>query len=71
MDGDISDWDRTRAALFDRPVETAFGRMPFDARNGQAILDIHVNEVRRGADGKMVNTVLHTYEAVRDPGPDA
>jgi len=70
-EGDLSDWERARAVLFDRPVDTAFGRMPFDPRNGQAILDIHVNEVRRGADGKMVNTVLHTYEAVRDPGPAA
>jgi branched-chain amino acid transport system substrate-binding protein len=70
-EGDISDWEKARQVLFDHPVDTAFGRIPFDPRNGQAILDIHVNEVRRGADGKMINTVVHTYEAVRDPGPGA
>ena len=69
--GSIADWDRTRDALFAAPVDTAFGPMPFDPRNGQAILDIHVNEVRRDADGRMVNTVVHTYPAVRDPGPPA
>jgi branched-chain amino acid transport system substrate-binding protein len=68
-DGDISDWEKARGTLFDGPVDTAFGRIAFDPRNGQAVLDIHVNEVRRGADGKMINTVMHTYEAVRDPGP--
>jgi len=67
--GDLSDWEAARRALFDAPVETAFGRMPFDPRNGGAVLDIHVNEVRRGEGGAMVNTVVHTYEAVRDPGP--
>lgn len=69
--GDVSDWEKSRQALIDAPVETAFGHMPFDGRNGQAILDIHVNEVRLGADGAMVNTVQHTYEQVRDPGPVA
>ncbi|SHJ39497.1 branched-chain amino acid transport system substrate-binding protein [Roseomonas rosea] len=71
VEGDLSDWEKARAALFAEPVDTAFGRIPFDPRNGQAILDIHVNEVRRSADGKMINTVVHTYESVRDPGPDA
>ncbi|ONG58701.1 ABC transporter substrate-binding protein [Pseudoroseomonas deserti] len=66
--GDLADWEKTRAGLFAAPVETAFGPMPFDPRNGQAILDIHVNEVKRGEDGRMVNTVLHTYRQVRDPG---
>ncbi|PHK95258.1 ABC transporter substrate-binding protein [Pseudoroseomonas rhizosphaerae] len=70
-DGDLADWAKACGALFSAPVETAFGTMPFDPRNGQAILDIHVNEVRRGEDGRMVNTVLHTYEKLRDPGPDA
>ncbi|UFN48302.1 ABC transporter substrate-binding protein [Roseomonas sp. OT10] len=69
--GDLADWEKARQALFAAPVDTAFGRMPFDPRNGQAILDIHVNEVRRGPEGAMVNTVVHTYEAVRDPGPEA
>ncbi len=69
MNGDISDWEKTRQALFDQPLQTAFGRMPFDPRNGQAILDIYVNEVRRGDGGAMVNTVVHTYEGMRDPGP--
>ncbi|MFH5926315.1 ABC transporter substrate-binding protein [Roseomonas xinghualingensis] len=69
MGGDISDWENARQALFASPVETALGHMPFDPRNGQAILDIHVNEVRRGQGGKMINTVVHTYQAVRDPGP--
>ncbi|WP_458094536.1 ABC transporter substrate-binding protein [Roseomonas sp. WA12] len=69
MNGDLSDWEKARQALLDQPVDTAFGRIAFDPRNGQAVLDIHVNEVRRGADGKMINTVVHTYEAVRDPGP--
>ena len=69
--GDVTDWDRTKAALFDRPVDTAFGPVPFDPRNGQAILDIYVNEIRRGPDGKMLNTVVHTFPAMRDPGPTA
>ena len=68
VNGDLSNWDRAREALFAKPIDTAFGAMPFDPANGQAILDIHVNEVKRGADGKMVNTVVHTYKAVRDPG---
>ncbi|WP_419899495.1 ABC transporter substrate-binding protein [Roseomonas sp. USHLN139] len=66
--GDLADWEKIRAGLFAAPVETAFGPMPFDPRNGQAILDIHVNEVTRGSDGKLVNTVRHTYAQVRDPG---
>lgn len=69
--GTLADWEAARAALFGAPVETAFGTMPFDPRNGQAILDIHVNAVRRGEDGRMVNTVVHTYPQLRDPGPDA
>ncbi len=68
--GNPTDWPRTQQALFDAPVETAFGRMPFDPRNGQAILDIHVNEVR-AVDGAMVNTVVYTFPQIRDPGPDA
>lgn len=69
--GEVTDWEAARAALFAAPVETAFGPMPFDPRNGQAILDIHVNEVLRGEDGVMVNTVRHTYPRQRDPGPAA
>lgn len=65
-----ANWTQTRQALLDAPVPTAFGAMPFDPRNGQAILDIHVNEVRAGAGG-MVNTVIHTFPQLRDPGPDA
>lgn len=69
--GSLENWEAARAALFAAPVETAFGAMPFDPRNGQAILDIHISEVRRGADGAVVNTLLHTYPQLRDPGPDA
>ncbi len=65
-----ADWARTRKVLFDASVETAFGAMPFDPRNGQAILDIHVNEVR-ASEGGLVNTVVHTFPQLRDPGPDA
>ncbi|WP_431280752.1 ABC transporter substrate-binding protein [Humitalea sp. 24SJ18S-53] len=68
--GNPADWPRTRQALFDAPVRTAFGSMPFDPRNGQAILDIHVNEVR-AVNGTMINTVVHTFPQLRDPGPDA
>ncbi len=71
VSGDLTDWERARQALFDRPIDTAFGKIPFDPRNGQAILDIYVNEVKPGPGGKVVNTVVHTYEAVRDPGPTA
>lgn len=71
VSGDLGNWEAARQALFAAPVDTAFGRMPFDPRNGQAILDIHVNEVTRGADGRLVNTVLHTFAGVRDPGPEA
>ena len=69
--GDLARWEKAREALFAAPVETAFGAMPFDPRNGQAILDIHVNAVRRGEDGRMVNSVVHTYPQVRDPGTEA
>jgi branched-chain amino acid transport system substrate-binding protein len=67
-----ANWAQTRQALFDAPVETAFGSMPFDPRNGQAILDIHVNDVKAGGPGGVpVNTVVHTYPQLRDPGHDA
>lgn len=67
-----ANWAQTRQALFDAPIETAFGAMPFDPRNGQAILDIHVNEVKAAAAGEvLVNTVVHTYPQLRDPGSDA
>ncbi|MBE9607186.1 ABC transporter substrate-binding protein [Acetobacteraceae bacterium H6797] len=66
--GDVSNWEKLREALFAAPVDTAFGSMPFDPSNGQAVLDIHVNSVERDAQGKMVNTVIHTYRQVRDPG---
>lgn len=67
-----ANWAQTRQALFDAPIPTAFGAMPFDPRNGQAILDIHVNEVKAAPPGRvLVNTVVHTYPQLRDPGPDA
>ena len=71
--GDPSgNWERTRQALLDAAVDTAFGAMPFDPRNGQAILDIHVNEVKPASSGNVpVNTVVRTFRQVRDPGPDA
>lgn len=67
--GDVANKEGIKQALLGAPVQTAFGPMRFDPRNNQAILDIYINEVRKGADGKPFNTVLHTYPAVQDPGP--
>jgi branched-chain amino acid transport system substrate-binding protein len=69
MSGDLGDKDKVRQAILAKPIDTAFGPMTFDPRNNQAILDIYVNEVRPGADGKPINTVVHTYKGVKDPGP--
>lgn len=71
VQGDLANKERVREALLAKPIETVFGPMAFDPRNNQAILDIYVNEVKPGADGKPVNQVIHTYKAVRDPGPTA
>lgn len=71
VQGDLSNKDKLRDALLASPVETVYGSTGFDPRNNQAILDIHVNEVRKGSDGKPINTVIHTYKLVRDPGPAA
>lgn len=67
--GDIGNKAAFKDHLLGNPVDTAFGPMHFDPRNNQAILDIYINEVRKGADGKPFNTVVHTYERVQDPGP--
>lgn len=71
VQGDIANRDTFKARLLEVPVDTAFGPMTFDPRNNQAILDIYVNAVRPGQDGKPFNTVVHTYTGVRDPGPKA
>ncbi|MBU4612312.1 ABC transporter substrate-binding protein [Achromobacter sp. GG226] len=71
VDGDVARKDALKARLLEATVDTAFGPMRFDARNNQAILDIYVNDVRRGPDGKPLNTIVHTFEGVRDPGPAA
>lgn len=69
--GDIAQKDKLKERLLSAPVSTALGPMRFDPRNNQAILDIYVNEVRRGPDGNPLNMVVHTYPAVQDPGPKA
>jgi branched-chain amino acid transport system substrate-binding protein len=69
--GDIAQKDKLKERLLAAPVSTALGPMRFDPRNNQAVLDIYVNEVRRGADGKPFNTLVHTYPAIQDPGPKA
>ena len=68
VSGDLGDKDRVRQALLARPVDTAFGPLEFDPRNNQAVLDIHVKEVRKGPDGKAVEAIVHTYSKVKDPG---
>ena len=70
VQGDLSNKEKVKEALLAKEVETVFGPMPFDPRNNQAILDIYVNEIKEGAGGP-VNQVIHTYKAVRDPGPVA
>ena len=70
VQGDVSAKEKVKEALLSSPVETVFGPMAFDPRNNQAILDIYVNEVKESADGP-VNQVIHTYKAVKDPGPAA
>lgn len=69
VEGDTSRFQAMKDFLLGNVVDTAFGPMAFDPRNNQAILDIYVNEVRKGPDGKPLNSVLHTYKAVQDPGP--
>ena len=69
VDADLSRKDAFKAALLAAPVATAFGPMRFDPRNNQAILDIYLNEVKPGPDGKPLNTVIKTYPGVQDPGP--
>lgn len=69
--GDPSDREKFREAVLSRPIETIYGAVRFDPRNNQAILNIYVNEVRKGADGKLINTVVHTYKDIQDPGPTA
>ncbi|WP_223861615.1 ABC transporter substrate-binding protein [Geminicoccus harenae] len=67
--GDPSDRERFRQALLEQPIETVIGPMRFDPRNNQAVLDIYVNELVAGPDGQPLNTVVHTYAGVQDPGP--
>ena len=69
VSGDVAQRDRLRDSLLHNPVDTAFGPMRFDPRNNQAILDIYINEIQRGPDGRPLNTVIHTYPAIQDPGP--
>lgn len=69
--GDVANRAAIKDHLLGNAVATAFGPMHFDPRNNQAILDIYINEVRKNADGVPFNTVVHTYERVRDPGPKA
>lgn len=69
--GDISKKEAFKDFLLGNAVSTAFGPMRFDPRNNQAILDIYVNEVRKGEDGKPFNAVVHTYKGIQDPGPKA
>ncbi len=71
VNGDVSRKADIKARLLDGAVETAFGPMQFDPRNNQAVLDIYVNEVRANDDGVPLNTVIHTYKGIRDPGPSA
>lgn len=68
--GDVADKDKIKEGLLSKPVDTVFGPMAFDPRNNQAVLDIYVNEIKQDAGGP-VNQVIHTYKAVRDPGPAA
>ena len=69
VSGDVAQRDRLRDSLLHNPVDTAFGPMRFDPRNNQAILDIYINEIKRGPDGRPLNTVVHTYPGIQDPGP--
>lgn len=71
VQGDVSNKEKFREAVLSGASDTIYGPMTFDPRNNQAILDIYVNEVRKGADGKPINTVIHTYKQVKDPGPAA
>lgn len=71
VQGDLGNKDKVKEALLAKPIETVFGPMSFDPRNNQAILDVYVNEVKKDADGNAVNQVIHTYKAVKDPGPAA
>ncbi len=71
VQGDVANRDKFKEALYAKPLTTALGPIRFDPRNNQAILDIYVNEVRKGPDGKPLNTVVHTYTGIQDPGPKA
>ena len=70
VQGDVvGTWPAFRSFLLGNRLATAFGPMSFDPRNNQAIMDIYVNEVRKDDKGRPLNTVLHTYQHVQDPGP--
>ncbi len=69
--GDVANKAAFKDHLLGNAIDTAFGPMHFDPRNNQAILDIYINEVRKDANGKPFNTVIHTYERIQDPGPKA
>jgi branched-chain amino acid transport system substrate-binding protein len=71
VQGDLGNKERVKEALLANPIPTVFGPMAFDPRNNQAILDIYVNSVKKDSDGEAVNQVIHTYKAVKDPGPAA
>lgn len=71
VQGDLTDKDKVRDAVLGLDLETPYGPMTFDPKNNQAVLNIYVNEVRVGADGKLVNEVVHTFSGVRDPGATA
>jgi branched-chain amino acid transport system substrate-binding protein len=71
VNGDVTRKADIKVRLLDGSVDTAFGPMSFDPRNNQSILDIYVNEVRANGDKLPLNTVIHTYKGIRDPGPSA
>ncbi|HYD71188.1 ABC transporter substrate-binding protein [Azospirillum sp.] len=71
VQGDLTNKDKVRDAVLALDLQTAYGPMRFDPANNQAILDVYINEVRVGSDGKPVNQVVHAYPKVSDPGDKA
>lgn len=69
VSGDLGQLEQFKQHLLSQPIQTAFGPLAFDPRNNQAILDIYVNKVEKNEQGQALNTVIHTYERIQDPGP--
>ena len=47
-----------------RQLDQALAQLDF-----MVSVDIYINEIKRDPDGRPLNTVVHTYPGIQDPGP--